>query len=162
MIHPRCPTYVAATSQRRGTAAALCDRSNNRAQCRPSAPQSHLCAAAVKTCGHLGRPIMRYLRTLSGITSACSLVITRRSLLTSAHRELSVAFAQSQGYVYRSCSPRLRVGQCCLGRTLLSLIERSAVRTMPVCWLSVVVVALGSLRALSILADHCVSCSHPC
>jgi hypothetical protein len=47
---------------------------------------------------------MRYLCTLSDITSACSLAITRGSFLASAHRELSVALVQSQGYVYRSCA----------------------------------------------------------
>jgi hypothetical protein len=47
---------------------------------------------------------MQYLRTLSDVASACSLAVTRRSFLASAHRELSVALAQSQGYVYRSCA----------------------------------------------------------
>jgi hypothetical protein len=61
--------------------------------------------ASVETYGHLGRPIMRYLRTLSDIASARSLAVTRGSFLASAHRELSVAldsFPQSQGYVYCS------------------------------------------------------------
>jgi hypothetical protein len=54
--------------------------------------------ASVETYGHLGRPIMKYLRTLS------FLAVTRGSFLASAHRELSVALVQSQGYVYRSCA----------------------------------------------------------
>jgi hypothetical protein len=46
---------------------------------------------------------MRYLRTLSDVASAPSLAVTRGSFLASAHRELSAAFVQSQGYVYISC-----------------------------------------------------------
>jgi hypothetical protein len=33
-----------------------------------------------------------------------SQAVTRGSFLASAHRELSVALVQSQGYVYRSCA----------------------------------------------------------
>jgi hypothetical protein len=45
---------------------------------------------------------MRYLRTLSDVASARSLAVTRGSFLASAHRKLSVALVQSQGYAYRS------------------------------------------------------------
>jgi hypothetical protein len=61
-------------------------------------------AAHGETYGHLGKPIMRYLRTLSDVASGRSLAVTRGSFLASAHRELSVALVQSQGYVYRSCA----------------------------------------------------------
>jgi hypothetical protein len=44
------------------------------------------------------------LRTLSDVASARSMAVTRGSFLASAHRELSVALVQSQGYVYRSCA----------------------------------------------------------
>jgi hypothetical protein len=47
---------------------------------------------------------MRYLHTLSDIASARSLAVTRGLILASAHRELSVALVQSQGYVYRFCA----------------------------------------------------------
>jgi hypothetical protein len=50
--------------------------------------------------GRLGKPIMRYLRTLSDVVSAHPLGVTRGSFLASANRELSVALVQSQGYVY--------------------------------------------------------------
>jgi hypothetical protein len=60
--------------------------------------------ASVETYGHLGRPMMRYLRTLSDVGSARSLTVTRGSFLASAHRELGVALVPSQGYVYRSCA----------------------------------------------------------
>jgi hypothetical protein len=59
--------------------------------------------ASVETYGHLGRPIMLYLRTQSDIESVRFVAGTRGSFLASAHRELSVAVVQSQGYVYRSC-----------------------------------------------------------
>jgi hypothetical protein len=51
-----------------------------------------------------GRRIMRYLCTLSNVASARSLAVIWGSFLASAHRELSVALVQSQGYVYRSCA----------------------------------------------------------
>jgi hypothetical protein len=63
--------------------------------------------ASVETYGHLGKPIMRYLRTLSDVASARSLAVTWGSFRTaraSAHRELRVALVQRQGYVYRSCA----------------------------------------------------------
>jgi hypothetical protein len=49
----------------------------------------------------LSEPIMRYNCTLRDKASACSLV-TRRSFVTTAHRELSVALVQSQGYMHRN------------------------------------------------------------
>jgi hypothetical protein len=76
IIHPRCPTYVAAASQlqTRGAAAALRDRHKYRAH----AGHPHLghtfVPASVETYRHLGRPIMRYLRTLRyciGALSGC-------------------------------------------------------------------------------------------
>jgi hypothetical protein len=84
---------------------------------------------------------MRYLRTLSDVASARSLAVTRGSFLASAHRELSVALVQSQGYVYRSCALSLAKasGQTvltrCLEPTLLTLIERYALCVVFVCWL---------------------------
>jgi hypothetical protein len=104
LIHPRCPTYVAAASQTRGTAAALRDRDKYRVRAGHLHPGHTFVPASVETYGHghLGRPIMRHLRTLSDVASR-SLAVTRGSFLASAHRELSVALVQSQGYVYHSC-----------------------------------------------------------
>jgi hypothetical protein len=104
MIHPRCATYVAAASQTRGAAAALRDRDKYRAHAGHLHPGHTFVPASVETYGHLGKPIMRYLRTLSDVASGRSLAVTRGSFLASAHRELSVALVQSQGYVYRSCA----------------------------------------------------------
>jgi hypothetical protein len=136
MIHPRCSTYVAATSQTRGAAAALRDRSKYQAHAGHLHPGHNFVRASVETYGQLGKPLMRYLRSLSDIASARSLAITRGSSFACAHRELSVALVQSQGYVYRSgSSQRLLGGRCCLGRTLLSWIECSVVRMLLFCCL---------------------------
>jgi hypothetical protein len=102
MIHPRCATYVAAASQTRGAAAALRDRDKYRAHAGHLHPGHTFVPASFETYGHLSRPIMRYLCTLSDVASARSLAVTRGSFPARAHRELSVAFVQSQGYAYRS------------------------------------------------------------
>jgi hypothetical protein len=150
MIHPRCATYVAATSQTRSAAAALRDRDKYRAHADYLHPGHTFVPASVETYGHLGRPIMRYLRALSDVTSARSLAVTRGSFLASSHRELSVALVQSQGYVHRSCALLLAKAS---GQTLPTLIERYVVCAVIVCWLridfaplSVVLGALGYLR----------------
>jgi hypothetical protein len=59
---------------------------------------------------------MRHLRTLSEVASARSLAVPRGFFLASAHRKLSVALVQSQGYVYRSCA--LLLAKAC-GRQVL-------------------------------------------
>jgi hypothetical protein len=104
MIHPHCASYVAAACQTRGAAAALRDRDKYRVHAGHLHPGHTFVPASVETYGHLGRPIMRYLRALSDVASARSLAVTRGSFLASAHRELSVALVQNQGYVYRSCA----------------------------------------------------------
>jgi hypothetical protein len=101
MIHPRCATYVAAASQTRGAAAALQDRDKYRAHAGHLHPGHTFVPINGETYGHLGRPMMRYLGTLSDVASARSPAVTRGSFLASAHRELSVALVQSQGYVCR-------------------------------------------------------------
>jgi hypothetical protein len=102
--HRRCATYVAAASQARGAAAALRDRDKYRAHAGHLHPGHTFVPASIETYGHLGRPMMRYFHTLSDVASARPLAVTRGPFLASAHRELSVALAQSQGYVYRSCA----------------------------------------------------------
>jgi hypothetical protein len=61
MIHPCCPTYVAAASQTRVAAAALRDRSKHQAHAGHLHPGHTFVPASVETYGHLGKPIMRYL-----------------------------------------------------------------------------------------------------
>jgi hypothetical protein len=83
---------------------ALLDRDKYRAHAGHLHPRHTFIPASVDTYRHLGRPIMRYLRTLSDVASARSLAVTRGSFLASAHRERSVALVQSQAYVHRSCA----------------------------------------------------------
>jgi hypothetical protein len=91
MIHPHCPTYVAAAPQILGAAVALQHMSEYRAQegrlhpCHTSVP------ASVETYGHFGKPVLWYIRTLSDVALARSLAVTQRSFLASVHRELTVA-----------------------------------------------------------------------
>jgi hypothetical protein len=145
MIHPRCPTYAAATSQKRGTAAALHDMHKHQGHAGHLHPGHTFVPASVGTYGHLGRPIMRYLRTLSDIASGCSLAVKWRSFLASAHRELSVALVRVRvmcNALVCCCSPRLLGSRCCLGRTLLSLNECCVVRMLLFCWLCLVLFRL--------------------
>jgi hypothetical protein len=72
MINPRCPTYAAAASQTRGAAAALRDRSKHRAHVGYLYPGHTFVLAGIGTYGQLGRPIMRYRRTLSDIALTLS------------------------------------------------------------------------------------------
>jgi hypothetical protein len=97
--------------------AALHDRHEYRAHAGHLHPGHTFVPAIVETYGHLGRPIIRYLRILSDIASGRSLPVTRGSFLVSAHRELSVALVQSQGYVYRSSALLLAKAS---GRQVLS------------------------------------------
>jgi hypothetical protein len=91
MIHPRCPTYVAATTQTLGMAADLRDMSKERAHSGHLDPSHTFVPASLERYGHIGRPIMQYLRTLRDTASVRSLAVTLGSFLASAHRELSVA-----------------------------------------------------------------------
>jgi hypothetical protein len=172
MIHPRCTTYVADASQTRGAAAALRHRDKYQVHAGHLHPGHTFVPASVDTYGHLDRPMMQYLRTRSDVASAPFRAVTRGSFMASAHRELSVALMQSQGYVYRSCALLLAKasgGRCCLERTLLTLIERCVVCVVFVCWLrvsvmplSVVLGALCVLRLLSILTIQSVSYPRSC
>jgi hypothetical protein len=157
MIHPCCATDVAAASQTRGAATALRDRDKYQAYAAQLHPGHTFVPASVETHGHVGKPIMRYRRTLSDVASACSPAVTRdRSLqrIASAHRELTVALVQSQGYVYRSCALLLAKSP---GRPVLPGADTPYFdgAICFVCWLpldfvprSAVLGALGSLRLL--------------
>jgi hypothetical protein len=94
---------VAAASQTRGAAAALRDRGKYRAHAGDLHPGHTSVPASVEPHGHLGRPIMRFLRTLNDIAWAHSLAVTRRPFLATSDREVSVALVHSQGFVHRSC-----------------------------------------------------------
>jgi hypothetical protein len=60
--------------------------------------------ASVETYGHLGKPIMRYIRTVSDLASSHSLAVIGGFFLAIAHREMIEALVQSQGYVYHACA----------------------------------------------------------
>ena len=59
--------------------------------------------ASVETYGYLGKPLVRYLNTVSEVAAACG-PVTKGSFLAGAHRELSVALITCQGSVYRCCA----------------------------------------------------------
>ena len=60
--------------------------------------------ASVERYGYLGKPLVRYLNTLSGVAAARRPAVTKGSFLAGAHRELSVALMKCQGSVYRGCA----------------------------------------------------------
>jgi hypothetical protein len=72
MIHPRCPTYDAATFQTRGAAATLRDRNKYRAHAGHLHPGHTFVSTSIETYVHLGKPIMQYLRTMSDTASVRS------------------------------------------------------------------------------------------
>ena len=47
--------------------------------------------ASVETQGYLGKPLVRYLNTLSEVAATRGPAVTKGSFLAGAHRELSVA-----------------------------------------------------------------------
>ena len=60
--------------------------------------------ASVETYCYLGKPLVRYLNTLSGVAAARGPAVTKGSFLAGAHRELSVALIKCQRSVYRGCA----------------------------------------------------------
>ena len=59
---------------------------------------------SAETYGYLGKPLVRYLNTLSGVAAARGPAVTKGSFLAGVHRELSVALIKYQGSVYRGCA----------------------------------------------------------
>jgi hypothetical protein len=58
--------------------------------------------ASIEMYGHLSKPIMQYIRTLSDMALAHPLDVTRELTLVAADMELSVALVHGQGCVHRS------------------------------------------------------------
>ena len=58
----------------------------------------------METYGYLGKPLVRYLNTLSEVAAARAPAVTKGSFLAGEHRELSVALIKFQGSVYRGCA----------------------------------------------------------
>ena len=72
------------------------------------APNVSFIPASVKTYGYLGKPLVRYLHTVSEV-AARGPAVTRGSFLAGAHRELSVALIKCQASVYGDCSNYLSI-----------------------------------------------------
>ena len=58
----------------------------------------------METYGYLGKPLVRYLHTVSEVAAAHGPAVTKGSFLAEARRELSVAMIKCQGSVYRGCA----------------------------------------------------------
>jgi hypothetical protein len=152
-----------------------CDRSKYQAHAVHLHPAHTFVPASIETYRHIGRSIMRYIRTLSDIASARSLAVTRGSFLASAHRELSVALCAESVRVLctdlaHCCSPKLRRGRYCQGgHSFPCLSVQLSVQcprvgcTLFFCvWLSVVSVAFGSVCSLSLIVNCCGCFPRPC
>ena len=61
----------------------------------------------METYGYLGKPLVRYLNTLSEVAAARGPAATKGCFLAGAHRELSGALIKCQGSVYRGCATLL-------------------------------------------------------
>ena len=60
--------------------------------------------ASVETYGYLGKPLVRYLNTVSEVAATRGPAVTKGSFLAGAHRKLSVALIKCQGSAYRCCA----------------------------------------------------------
>ena len=58
----------------------------------------------METYGYPGKPLVRYLNTLSELAAARGPAVTKGSFLAGAHRKLSVALIKCPGSVYRGCA----------------------------------------------------------
>ena len=67
-------------------------------------PRHAIIPASVETLGYLGKPLVRYLKTLSEVAAAQGPAVTKGSFLAGTQRELSVALIKCQGSVYRGCA----------------------------------------------------------
>ena len=59
--------------------------------------------ASVETLGYLGKPLVRYPKTLSEDAAARGPAVTKGSFLAVAHHEISVALIKCQGSVFVGC-----------------------------------------------------------
>ena len=64
-------------------------------------PGYTLIPASVETYSYLGKPLIRYLNTLSELAAARGPAVTKVSFLAGAHRELIVGLIKRQGSVHR-------------------------------------------------------------
>ena len=104
LTHPRAATYVTDAATIQGSAAAKRDALKYRGHNGHYHPGYTFIPASVETYGYLGKPLVRYLNTLSGVAAARGPAVTKGSFLAGAHRELSVALIKCQESVYRGCA----------------------------------------------------------
>ena len=70
-------------------------------------PGSTFIPVSLETYGYLGKPVVRYLNTLSEVAAVRGPAVPKGCFLAGAHREVSVALIKCQGSVYRGCVNRL-------------------------------------------------------
>ena len=87
-----------------GSAAAKRDAQKYRGHNDHHHPGYTFIPASVETYGYLGKPLVRYLNTLSEVAAARGPSVTKGSFLAGAHRELSMALIKCQGSVCRGCA----------------------------------------------------------
>ena len=104
LTHPRAATYAINAAAMQGCAAAKRDALKCLGNNSHHHPGHTFIPASVETLGHLGKPLVRYLKTLSEVAARRGPAVTKGSFLAGAYRELSVALIQCQGSVYRGCA----------------------------------------------------------
>ena len=104
LTHPQAATYVTDAAAMQGSAAAKRDAVKYRGNNGHHHPGHTFVPASVETYGYLGKPLVRYLNTLSEVAAAQEPAVTKGSFLAGAHRELSVALIKCQGSVYCGCA----------------------------------------------------------
>ena len=104
LTHPRAATYVTDAAAMQGSAAAKRDALKYRGHNGHYHPGYTFIPASVEAYGYLGKPLVRYLNTLSEVGAARGPVVTKGSFLAGAHQELSVVLIKCQKSVYRGCT----------------------------------------------------------
>ena len=113
LSHPRAATYVRDAATMQGSAAAKRDGVKYQANSGHPHPGHTFHPASVETYGYLGKPLVRYLNTLSTVAAARGYTVTERSLVADAHRELSVTLIKCQGSEYRDCANLMARAEGC-------------------------------------------------
>ena len=104
LTHPRAVNYVTDAAAVQGSAGAKRNALKYRGHNGHHHPGYTFIPASVETYGFLGKPLVRYLNTLSEVAAARGPAVTKGSFLAGAHRELSVTLIKCQGSVYCGCA----------------------------------------------------------
>ena len=114
-----------------GSAAAQRDALKYRGNNGQHHPGHAFIPASVEIYGYLGKPLARYLNTLSEVAASQGPAVTKGSLLAGAHRELSVALIKCHGSVYRGCANLMAKAA---GRQVSPGAEIPSGLTQATCW----------------------------